>query len=107
MLNKDEAKEYLELMQNIVIQYLNNPRMFYYGRKGHLRMAREMGYALDYYDEEGRNTIISESYETIYIVACLENNIAPIISEQEWLSQINYIIETRSHIWYMNLDDDK
>lgn len=70
-------------------------------------MAREMGRALDHYDEEGRNVIISESYWTVYVVGCAENNIEPIISEQEWLAQINDIIETRSHVYYINLNDDK
>ena len=107
LLNKDNARDYLEWQQKIAIQYLNNPNMFYYGRKGHLRMGREMGHALDGYDEEGRNIIISESYKIIYIVACEQNNIEPMVTEQEWLAQINYIIETRSHIYYMNLNDDK
>jgi len=107
LFNKSVAKDYLEWMQNMAIQYLNNPNMFYYKRKGHLRMAREMGRALDHYDEEGRNVIISESYGMVYVVGCAENNIEPIISEQEWLAQINYIIETRSHVYYINLNDDK
>lgn len=107
LFNKSVAKDYLEWMQNMAIRYLNNPNMFYYKRTGHLRMAREMGRALDHYDEEGRNVIISESYGMVYVVGCAENNIEPIISEQEWLAQINYIIETRSHVYYMNLNDDK
>lgn len=107
LFNKSVAKDYLEWMQNMAIRYLNNPNMFYYKRTGHLRMAREMGRALDHYDEEGRNVIISESYGMVYVVGCAENNIEPIISEQEWLAQINYIIETKSHVYYMNLNDDK
>jgi hypothetical protein len=41
-----EAKEYMTKMRSVSSRHLNNPNSIYYGKDGHLRFARECGYAL-------------------------------------------------------------
>ena len=57
----------------------------YGGREGHLRLAREIGYALNDFDLNGQKTIISGSYSTIYVRACV---LKPILDAKEWISEL-------------------
>ena len=41
-----EANEYMTKMRNVVGRHLNISDSIYYGKDGHLRLARECGYAL-------------------------------------------------------------
>lgn len=53
MFGINEANEYMIKMRSAVGRHLNDPNSIYYGKDGHLRLARECGYALNDFDETG------------------------------------------------------
>lgn len=59
----NEANNYMSKMRSAVLQHLNNPDSIYYGRDGHLRLARECGYALNDFDEAGKRKFFQEAME--------------------------------------------
>lgn len=80
-----EAEDYMAAMRSAVGMHLNNPDSIYYGKDGHLRLARECGVALNDFDEKGQDTILSGSYGMIYITGC---NLKPILDAKEWISEM-------------------
>lgn len=81
----NEANNYMSKMRSAVLQHLNNPDSIYYGRDGHLRLARECGYALNDFDEAGKKEILSGSYGKIYVTGC---NLKPILDASEWITEM-------------------
>lgn len=82
MFNKKDAHEYMTRMKNAVGSHLINPDSIYYGEEGHRRFARECGYALNDFDEEGQNEILHGSYGSIYVIGCA---LKPILDAKEWI----------------------
>lgn len=76
-----EASRYLFAMRAAAGDKLIKPEGIYSGREGHLRLARECGYALNDFDRKGQTYILQGSYSTIYVSACL---LLPILSATEW-----------------------
>lgn len=90
-----EAEKYMREMRCAVIGHLMNPDSIYFGREGHLRLARECGVALKDFDEAGQKSILSGSYGIIYVTGC---NLKPILDAKEW------IIEMKNGMkrWFLN-----
>lgn len=80
-----EAKKYMREMRCAVIGHLINPDSIYFGREGHLRLARECGVALKDFDEAGQKSILSGSYGIIYVTGC---NLKPILDAKEWIIEM-------------------
>lgn len=80
-----EAKDYMSKMRSAVVQHLNNPESIYYGKGGHLRLARECGVALNDFDDAGQKEILSGSYGMIYVSGC---NLKPILDAKEWILEM-------------------
>lgn len=79
----EDAGKYLFAMRNAVGVHLINPNSIYYGKKGHLRLARECGYAHLDFNEAGQRVILSASYGAIYVTGC---QLKPLLSAQQWIS---------------------
>jgi len=80
--NKADAQVYIQNMRNTIGDKLINPDSIYYGEEGHLRFARECGYALNDFDKDGQNEILHGSYSSIYVIGC---NLKPILGAKEWI----------------------
>lgn len=80
-----EAKDYIYRMRNAVGSHLVDPHSVYCGREGHLRFARECGYALNDFNESGKREILGSSYGAIYVIGC---NLKPILDASEWISEM-------------------
>lgn len=80
-----EAEDYMSKMRSAVAQHLNNPNSMYYGKDGHLRLARECGVALNDFNGAGQKAILSGSYGMIYVSGC---NLKPILDAKEWISEM-------------------
>jgi len=65
------------------VQLISNG--LYSGREGHLRLAREIGYALRDFSREEQTEIIKSSYSTIYVRACF---LKPILDAKDWIGEI-------------------
>lgn len=76
------GKKYLDNMDSSLGTLLINPKSIYYGRKGHERLARECGYALNDFNETDRKEITSASYGKLYVKHC---NLKPILNADEWI----------------------
>ena len=85
----NEANEYLSKMRAAVKDSLVNPDSIYYGKDGHLRFARECGYALNDFDEKARTHIIQASYGTIYVIGC---HLMPILDAKDWQNEMTKMI---------------
>ena len=80
-----EAEVYMSKMRGAVGDHLINPDSIYYGKDGHLRLARECGVALNDFDEAGQKEILSGSYGIIYVIGC---DLKPILDAKEWISEM-------------------
>ena len=80
-----EANEYMAKMRSAVGRHLNDPDSIYYGKDGHLQLARECGYALNDFDETGQREILSGSYGMIYVTGCV---LKPILDAKEWVEEM-------------------
>lgn len=80
-----EAEDYMSKMRSAVGHHLNNPDSIYYGKAGHLRLARECGVALNDFDDAGQKVILSGSYGMIYVSGC---NLKPILDAKKWISEM-------------------
>ena len=81
-----EAKEYLTNIRIALGNRLVDPNSIYHGKQGHLRLARECGYALNDFNDEGRREILSASYSSIYITGC---NLKPILDDKDWINEMS------------------
>ncbi len=80
------AQDYMNRMHRAcTIHDINRPDSPYYGREGHLRLARETGPSLLDFDEANQNMILSASYGVIYVRAC---HLKPILDAKEWIAEI-------------------
>lgn len=77
----ERAREYLFQMRSAVGKRLGNAQWIYRGREGHLRFARECGFALNDFNASGQKEIMMNSYSTIYVTGC---DLKPILSAKEW-----------------------
>lgn len=57
----------------------------YKNREGHLRLAREIGYALNDFSDKDKKEILKTSYSVIYVRACF---LKPLLDAHEWISEI-------------------
>ncbi len=80
-----EVSKYLLGMQSGARLQCNLTNSLYAARKGHLRLAREIGYALNDFSEKEQKDIIHGSYGMVYVIAC---NLKPILSAKEWINEI-------------------
>lgn len=83
---KREAECYLSAMAAAIGTKLVEPASLYSGKEGHLRLARECGYALNDFDQEGQRLILSASYSHIYVKSCF---LRPILSAKQWNRAMN------------------
>ncbi len=81
----DKAKEYLNKMYLAIGDKLVNPDSIYSGKEGHLRLARETGYALSDFTEKGRDEVLKSSYSSIYVRG---TNLKPILDAKEWTDEM-------------------
>ena len=85
MYGMKEAEVFMSKMREAVGDHLINPDSIYYGKDGHLRLARECGVALNDFDEAGQKAILSGSYGIIYVIGC---NLKPILDAKERISEM-------------------
>lgn len=78
----DGAKEYMRKMYHACGQKLTEAGL-YGGKTGHLRLAREIGAALNDFSPAGQKEILSGSYSVIYVRAC---SLRPVLDAKEWIS---------------------
>ena len=88
----DEAAKYMSEMGRAVRPHLIAPEGTWSGKDGHLRLARECGYALRDFDEPSQQYILQASYSTIYIVGC---NLKPILDAKEWIAEMKKGMERK------------
>lgn len=86
----EEARTYLQNMRTAVGDKLINPNSIYYGKDGHLRLARECGYALNDFDKNGQDEILHGSYSHIYVIGM---NLKPILDAGEWIKEMRTQIQ--------------
>lgn len=82
---KEKANDYMQRMRSAVGMRLLDPNGIYYGREGHLRLAREFGYGLNDFNEEGKQEILHGSYSSVYVIGC---NLKPILDAKEWIEEM-------------------
>lgn len=82
---KEKAIDYMQRMRSAVGTHLIDPSDMYYGRDGHLRFARECGYALNDFNEEGKQEILHGSYSSVYVIGC---DLKPILDAKEWTEEM-------------------
>lgn len=76
------ANDYMDNIKNAVGNKLVEPEGMYIGKDGHLRLAREVGYALaDFNDKEVKH-IKGSSYGNIYVIGC---NLKPTLDAKDWI----------------------
>lgn len=80
-LGVERAREYLFQMRSAIGVKLITPGGLYGGREGHLRLARECGFALNDFDAAGQKEIMTASYGTVYVTGC---RLKPLLSAKEW-----------------------
>lgn len=108
----EDAKKYMFAMRD-ALQCLHDPGNMYYGRDGHLRLARECGYALDDFTDEAQKVILQGSYSIIYVTRC---DLRPILGAAEWLIEVQAglcqcrqrreeLRKTHEKLWGANLQD--
>ena len=85
MLGIEEAVRYMVEMRAAAKSHLNDPDSIYYGKEGHLGLARECGYALRDFDKAGQAHILHGSYSVIYVSGCL---LRPILDAKEWMNEM-------------------
>ena len=81
-----ETREYLSKMRNAIGDHLINPDSIYYGKEGNLRLARECGYALNDFTEDGQQEILHSSYSIIYVIGC---HLKPILDAKQWTTEMS------------------
>lgn len=98
----EKANNYLYEMRNAVGNKLVEPGWGYQEREGHLKFAREVGYALADFNEKEIKHIIGSSYGQIYVTGC---NLNPILDAKDWIVGLNegYL----RALDYMNYDGKK
>lgn len=84
-LGKTEARNYMHEMGQAVMQHLLKEEGLYSNRDGHLRLARECGYALNDFTSEGQREILHGSYGQIYVIGC---NLKPLLDASEWINEM-------------------
>lgn len=77
-----KSNEYMRGIKEACGTELIEPEGLYCGREGHLRLARECGYALNDFTEKEQDNILKSSYSTIYVIAC---HLKPILDAKEWI----------------------
>lgn len=87
-----EANAYLQQMR-AAVPYLYNPESPYFGRQGHLRLARECGTALNDFTDEAQRKILSCSYSMIYVTGCA---LRPLLDATEWIAEMQRQIRPAS-----------
>lgn len=80
-LGVEKAREYLFEMRSAIRKQLRNCLWIYGSWEGHLRLARECGFALNDFNVDGQREILMASYSIIYVTGC---NLKPILSAKEW-----------------------
>ena len=86
-----EAQDYIHRVKNAVGRHMIEPNGIYTGRDGHLRLARECGYALNDFNKEGQDEILSASYGGIYVIGC---NLKPLLDAKEWIGEMRKQIKS-------------
>lgn len=80
-----EANEYMQKMRGAIGSHLIDLNGVYTGKQGHLRLARECGYALNDFDKQGQEQILHSSYGGIYVIGC---NLKPMLDAKEWIAEM-------------------
>ena len=75
------ANNYIYNMRNAIGNKLIEPGT-YSEREGHLKLAREIGYALADFNDKEIKHIKASSYGGIYVIGC---NLKPILDAKEWI----------------------
>lgn len=81
----EEARDYMFRMRSAVTTSGILIRGPYDGKENHRKFAREVGYALNDFDEAGQREIMCGSYSTVYVTGC---NLKPLLDAKEWNSLI-------------------
>lgn len=85
----------MESIRNACGMKLVEPNSIYYGLDGHVRLAHEIGYALNDFCETDRQEILKGSYSCIYVRACF---LKPILDAKEWIECMKSQIKKRRRI---------
>jgi hypothetical protein len=64
---------------------LLTPNSLWSGKEGHLRLAREIGYALHDFSVKEQSEILKSSYSKIYVRAC---GLKPLLNAKEWIKEL-------------------
>lgn len=80
----EKAGMYMEKMYKVSGRHLLGDGI-YSGKEGHLRLAREMGVALNDFGPAGEKAILSGSYSVVYVRACA---LKPILDAKDWISEL-------------------
>lgn len=79
------ANDYMDNIKNAVGNKLVEPEGMYADKDGHLRLAREVGYALANFNSKETKHIKGSSYNNIYVIGC---NLKPILDAKEWVMRL-------------------
>lgn len=92
----DRVLNYLNQMRHVTLINggLLEPEGIYAGIEGHRRFAREMGYALNDFDEKERKDILQDSFGMVYVTAC---HLRPLLDAKEWMSIMESQIKEKQH----------
>ena len=77
-----KANNYIYNMRNAVGSKLIEPGA-YSEREGHLKLAKEIGYALADFNDKEIKHIKGSSYGSIYVIGC---NLKPILDAKDWIA---------------------
>ena len=77
-----KANDYMNNVKNAVGNKLVEPEGMYAGREGHLKLAKEVGYALADFNDKEIKHITGSSYGNTYVIGC---NLKPILDAKEWI----------------------
>ena len=80
------TRRYMADMRNALgTMLIDGQNYLYSGRNGHIRLAHEIGYALNDFKPNEQEEILTGSYSCIYVRACFLN---PILDAKEWISEM-------------------
>lgn len=80
----ERVKEYIVRLKDAIGSKLVEMEGIYSNKDGHLRLAREVGYALTDFAEDERKHIIDLSYNA-YVIGC---NLKPILDTKDWIEKL-------------------
>lgn len=97
-----KANDYMNNIKNALGNKLIEPDGMYEGKEGHLKLAKEVGYALADFNDKEIKHIIGSSYSSIYVIGCY---LKPILDAKDWVAGLEN--GYKKAMDYRNYDGEK